>query len=217
MARAIAYVFGDTLICDDAETAKLVTFADSVHTRSVTLDGDIYDPTGTLSGGSAPNSSHILIQVQELLEIESKLRDAQTRLGALEKEEQKSRNMRNSWRDLARDLEIKEHGLKLLEEQVGGSNASLVSTPSVLENLVQVLICSFLFPYRTQVKSRKSKSRSRTCVSPSRLPKRSKRMLKMTARSSNAIWTNSRTTRMVRLKSSKYVISGFPPSRIDSC
>ena len=129
MAKAIAYVFGDTLICDDAETAKLVTFADTVLTRSVTLDGDIYDPTGTLSGGSAPNSSRILIQVQELLEIENKLRDAQMRLSRLEKEEEKSRNMRTSWRNLARELEIKEHELKLLQEQVEGSNAALVSKP----------------------------------------------------------------------------------------
>ena len=127
MAKAIAYVFGDTLICDNAETAKLVTFADTVLTRSVTLDGDIYDPTGTLSGGSAPNSTRILVQVQELLEIENKLRDAQTRLSALDKEEEKSRNMRNSWKNLARELEIKEHELKLLEEQVEGSNAALVS------------------------------------------------------------------------------------------
>ena len=83
--------------------------------------------SGTLSGGSAPNSSRILIQVQELLEIENKLRDAQTRLSTLEKEEEKSRNMRNSWKTLVRELEIKEHELKLLEEQVEGSNAALVS------------------------------------------------------------------------------------------
>ena len=129
MAKAIAYVFGDTLICDNAETAKLVTFADAVLTRSVTLEGDVYDPAGTLSGGSAPNSTRILIQVQELLKIEDKLRDAQTHLSTLEKEEEKSRNIRTSWRNLARELEIKEHELKLLEEQVGGSNAALVSTP----------------------------------------------------------------------------------------
>ena len=127
MAKAIAYVFGDTLICDNAETAKLVTFSDAVFTRSVTLDGDVYDPSGTLSGGSAPNSTRILVQVQELLEIENKLRDAQSRLSTLEKEEEKSRNMRNSWKNLVRELEIKEHELKLLEEQVEGSNAALVS------------------------------------------------------------------------------------------
>ena len=127
MAKAIAYVFSDTLICDNAETAKLVTFSDAVLTRSVTLDGDVYDPSGTLSGGSAPNSTRILVQVQELLEIENKLRDAQTRLSTLEKEEEKSRDVRNSWKSLARELEIKEHELKLLEEQVEGSNAALVS------------------------------------------------------------------------------------------
>ena len=127
MAKAIVYVFGDTLICDNAETANLVSFLDSVLTRSVTLDGDLYDPSGTLSRGSALNSTRILVQVQELLEIENKLRDAQTRLGTLEKEEEKSRNMRNSWNSLARELEIKEHELKLLEEQVEGSNAALVS------------------------------------------------------------------------------------------
>ena len=61
--------------------------SDAVLTRSVTLDGDVYDPSGTLDGGSVPNS--ILVQVQELLEIEIKLRDAQTRLSTLEKEEEK--------------------------------------------------------------------------------------------------------------------------------
>ena len=35
--------------------------------------------------------------------------------------------MRNSWKNLVRELEIKEHELKLLEEQVEGSNAALVS------------------------------------------------------------------------------------------
>ncbi|KAF8147393.1 nuclear condensin complex protein [Crassisporium funariophilum] len=145
VAKAVAYIFSDTLICDDAETAKRVTFAPDVGVRSVTLEGDIYDPSGTLSGGAAPSSSRVLIQVQELLEIEGKLQDAQRRLGALEKEEEKSRNMRNAWRNLARDLEMKQHELKLLEQQVDGSNASLnasevekvKSTIEELRNAVQ--------------------------------------------------------------------------------
>ena len=46
MAKAIAYVFSDTLICDDAESAKRVTFHREVGVRSVTLQGDVYDPSG---------------------------------------------------------------------------------------------------------------------------------------------------------------------------
>jgi structural maintenance of chromosome 2 len=129
--KAITYIFTDTLICDDAETAKKVTFARDVGVRSVTLDGDVYDPSGTLSGGAAPSSTKVLIQVQELLEVESRLREAQNRLQGLGQAEEKARGARERWRGLVRDLEIKQHELKLLQEQVEGSNASLVSICSI--------------------------------------------------------------------------------------
>ena len=91
----MSYVFGDTFICDDAATAKLVTFSAEVGgAKSVTFDGDVYDPSGTLSGGSTPSSSGILIKVQELMDMERKLREAQGKLSALEQEEAKSRRTR---------------------------------------------------------------------------------------------------------------------------
>ncbi|PPQ99377.1 hypothetical protein CVT24_009207 [Panaeolus cyanescens] len=123
--KAIAYIFSDTLICDDADTAKRVTFAKDVYVRSVTIEGDVYDPSGTLSGGSAPNSSKILIQVQELLAIETHYNEACQRLAEVEHEDKATQNMRNTWRNLARDFDIKTHELKLLQQQVEGSNASL--------------------------------------------------------------------------------------------
>lgn len=127
VANAMTFVFGNTLICDDAESAKLVTFSPQVGgVRSVTLDGDIYDPSGTLSGGSAPSSSGVLVKVQELLEAERKLGEARGRLEMLEREEERGRVEREKWKKLARELEIKEHEMHLLEEQVGGSNATRV-------------------------------------------------------------------------------------------
>ena len=127
VAKAIAYVFSDTLICDDAESAKRVTFNRDVGVRSVTLEGDVYDPSGTLSGGSAPSGSGVLIQVQELLEAESRLNEARKRLQTLEVEEGRSRKDREDWKALKRDLEMKEHELRLLEGQIEGSNAARVS------------------------------------------------------------------------------------------
>jgi structural maintenance of chromosome 2 len=124
----MAFVFSDTLICDDAESAKLVTFSREVGVRSVTLDGDVYDPSGMLSGGSAPSGSGVLVKVQELLEVEGRLREAKKTLEDLEKEEQKGRKGREEWKKLVRELEIKEHEMKLLEEQVEGSNAMRVNS-----------------------------------------------------------------------------------------
>ncbi|GLB42839.1 putative condensin complex subunit SMC2 [Lyophyllum shimeji] len=126
VANAIAYVFSDNLICADAESAKHVTFSRDVGVRSVTLAGDVYDPSGTLSGGSAPSGSGILIRVQELMEIWGKLQAARGRLEALEREEEKGRKVREEWRGLKRDLEMREHEAKLMEQQVQGSNAARV-------------------------------------------------------------------------------------------
>ncbi|KZT64707.1 hypothetical protein DAEQUDRAFT_599662 [Daedalea quercina L-15889] len=127
VANAMAFVFGNTLICDDAESAKLVTFSREIGgVRSVTLDGDVYDPSGTLSGGSAPSGNGTLIKVQELLEVEGKLGEARGRLQVLEQQEQRDRAGRERWRGLVRELEIKEHEMRLLEEQLSGSNAARI-------------------------------------------------------------------------------------------
>lgn len=123
----MSFVFGGTFICEDAQTAKMITFSADVGVKSVTLDGDVYDPSGTLSGGSAPNGSGILIKVQELLEAEFNLQDARSKLSHLEQEEERTRNVRDKWRSMSRELSVKEHELKLLQEQVSGSNASRVS------------------------------------------------------------------------------------------
>ncbi|KAG5645320.1 hypothetical protein DXG03_006509 [Asterophora parasitica] len=128
VANAIAYVFGDSLICEDAESAKRVTFSKDVGVRCVTLAGDVYDPSGTLSGGSAPSGSGTLIRAQELMEIYKKLTAARQRLEVLEREEHENKRVREEWRALARELEMKEHEAHLMEQQVQGSNASRIGT-----------------------------------------------------------------------------------------
>ena len=126
VAEAIAFVFSDTLICDDAASAQAVTFAREVGVRSVTLDGDVYEPGGTMSGGAAPSGSGVLMRAQELRAAEERVVGAQRSLDALEREEVAGRAMREAWRARAREIEVKEHELRLLEEQVGSSNAARV-------------------------------------------------------------------------------------------
>ena len=126
----MTFVFGDTLICDDAESAKAVTFHPQVGLRSVTIQGDVYDPSGTISGGSAPSSSGLLVKVQALKRAEAALQEAKDELGRLEHEEQSGKAARDAWTKAKRDLEMKQHEVKLLEEQVTGSNAAMARTCS---------------------------------------------------------------------------------------
>ena len=53
LAPALQHVFGTTYICDTAETARALCFDKRCAARCVTLDGDVYDPNGTMEGGSA--------------------------------------------------------------------------------------------------------------------------------------------------------------------
>lgn len=124
VARAMAYVSGDTIICADAESAHAVTFGAKV--RSVTPNGDVYDPSWTLSGGAPPSGSGMFLRVQELLDAEKACDQARARLAELERGEEAGRDRRDRWKMFSRDVEMKEHELKLLDEQIGGSNAARV-------------------------------------------------------------------------------------------
>jgi len=114
---AMKYVFGNHLLCDSSETAKKVTFHPNVRCKSVTKDGDVYDPAGTITGGSAPKGGNVLMKLQEL--------------ASLEKEVQKQRSVyENARQQLAisgqadaveRELQCKEHELALVEERISRS------------------------------------------------------------------------------------------------
>lgn len=130
VAAAMAYVFGDMLICADKEAAQKVTFNKAVGVKSVTLEGDVYDPSGTLSGGAAPSSSGILQKVQELNALEREIGTCQRELSQINKELSQAKATIDAYRKAKRELDLKEHGVSLLEQRVQNSNAAKVSLSS---------------------------------------------------------------------------------------
>ena len=59
-----------------------VTFHEKVKTRSVTLEGDVFDPSGTLSGGARSQAAGVLQKLQELAQARDLLLQAETAVGA---------------------------------------------------------------------------------------------------------------------------------------
>jgi len=121
------YVFGSTFVCADAETAKLVTFNPAVKMRCVTVEGDVYDPSGTLSGGSSPSSSGILIQMQKLNDIMRRLEACKTELRTLVATMDSEGKKTEEARKLKQQLDLKEHEIKLSEDQINSNSASKVT------------------------------------------------------------------------------------------
>ncbi|KAJ4324035.1 Structural maintenance of chromosomes protein 2 [Neodidymelliopsis sp. IMI 364377] len=126
VTAAMEYVFGSTLVCEDAETAKRVTFDPAVRMRSVTFQGDTYDPAGTLSGGSAPQSSGVLVTMQKLNEITTELRSQEQRLQQLHATMAREKQRLDAARRTKQELDLKKHEIKLTEEQISGNSSSSI-------------------------------------------------------------------------------------------
>ncbi len=60
------YIFGKVIVCEDTETAKKLAFDPYVKMKTVTLDGDIYDPNGVLEGGYSQEIYGVLKKVKEI-------------------------------------------------------------------------------------------------------------------------------------------------------
>lgn len=126
VSAAIEYVFGNTLVCADAETAKRVTFDPNVRMRSITLEGDAYDPSGTLSGGSSPNSSGVLVTLQKLNNLTRQLQEAESSLKQLHVNMAQEKSKLDQARRIKQELDLKSHEIKLAEEQIGGNSSSSI-------------------------------------------------------------------------------------------
>lgn len=59
---------------------RQVTFDKQVMTRSVALAGDVFDPSGTLTGGARPKTSSILTKLGELFDCEQILQEKEREL-----------------------------------------------------------------------------------------------------------------------------------------
>lgn len=142
VSAAMEYVFGSTLVCEDAEAAKKVTFDPAVRMKSVTLEGDVYDPSGTLSGGSSPNSSGVLVILGKLNELNKELHRLESNLSDLQSSMAKEKKKMDSARKAKQELDLKTHEIKLTEEQIGGNSSSVVKSrmtqaPSTLANIIR--------------------------------------------------------------------------------
>ncbi|PSC74142.1 structural maintenance of chromosomes 2-1-like [Micractinium conductrix] len=127
LSAAMKYVFGGAFICKDSASAKKLAFAREVNTRCITLEGDDFNPGGTLTGGSRNRGASLLARIHELAQAEEQLQAAQAALARAQGALQATAAAAGQYKKLSQDLELKQHSLKLLEERMAGSEAAQLS------------------------------------------------------------------------------------------
>ncbi|KAK2653531.1 hypothetical protein Ddye_013387 [Dipteronia dyeriana] len=118
LKTAMEYVFGSTFVCKNTDVAKEVAFNRDTRTPSVTLDGDIFQPSGLLTGGSRRGGGDLLRQLHRLADAESNLLIHQKRLSEIELKISGLLPLQKKFTDLKAQLELKLYDLSLFQGRV---------------------------------------------------------------------------------------------------
>ncbi|CAI4061130.1 hypothetical protein SKDZ_06G0960 [Saccharomyces kudriavzevii ZP591] len=126
VTKAMEFIFGNSLICEDPETAKKITFHPKIRIRSITLQGDVYDPEGTLSGGSKNTSDSLLVDIQKYNQIQKKIGTLQADLNHVTEESQQQYATSQKTKTVQNDLSVSVHKLDLAKRNLEVNPASQI-------------------------------------------------------------------------------------------
>jgi structural maintenance of chromosome 2 len=124
VTKAMEFIFGTRFICEDAETAKKVTFHPQIRARSVTLQGDVYDPEGTLSGGSRKSSGSVLVNIQQYNNVNNQLNQLHEELRSIQRDLDQQAELSHHTKSIQNELNLTTHQIQLAEKNLRTNNAS---------------------------------------------------------------------------------------------
>ncbi|KAN0047727.1 hypothetical protein ACTA71_002112 [Dictyostelium dimigraforme] len=114
---AMNFVFGSTFIATDKKYAEKTAFDTSIKVRTISLEGDEYNPAGSLTGGSGPSSGSILTKIQRLNENNRRLRENQAQLEQINFELAQLKSVTDRFKQLEQQLNIKQHAASLIKQR----------------------------------------------------------------------------------------------------
>ena len=117
------YVFGRAFVCQTQETAKKVAFDKNVLLNCVTVEGDLLNPTGLLTGGSRGSGQSVLKKLKALSEAEARVDALRKDIETCDEDIAKAKIERKKYTELETKLDQSEHKLTLLKEKNSESEA----------------------------------------------------------------------------------------------
>lgn len=119
--KAIEYVFGNVIVCDTAAVAQSITFNKTIAAKTVTLDGDVYEAGGTMSGGSKNNMGQLLSSLTELATASDAVAKLKIELKSLEATLLKLENASSGVKEMESAVELKTEALKMLKDKLSAT------------------------------------------------------------------------------------------------
>jgi structural maintenance of chromosome 2 len=121
---AVEYVFGSSIVVDGMKAANQI--CDATKTRTVTLEGDVYDPSGTISGGSSSQLGTTLSKLTELSDTMKKLQIQKPELDNVLKKIDTLKAASVSYDKLNAKLEVTQVELDAAEKHLSQTNFGML-------------------------------------------------------------------------------------------
>lgn len=124
--KAMEYVLGTTFVCETKEAASAVAFDKRLGFRAVTIEGDVYEPFGTLSGGSTASTAGLLAKLSQARVLQRNIGELEAKLAHVSEEIEKFEEIRRHCSTSEKELQSKERELDVLKRRFGLSRAGQI-------------------------------------------------------------------------------------------
>ncbi|KAK8816643.1 hypothetical protein WA577_002022 [Blastocystis sp. JDR] len=119
-------VVKDSKTGESLEVARKVTFNPAIRARTVTVEGDVFEPSGIVEGGSRGRSAPVLSLLAKANRVRGELDAKERELDASWRELSEMRKRTEKYRSVKSALELALHNLEVLEKAEGVAEVALV-------------------------------------------------------------------------------------------
>ena len=135
--QIVLNLLGRTVIVEDMDTAIALARKNSYGFRIVTLDGDLINPSGAISGGSnVQKTNNIFGRTREISILEKELKDLQSKIEKVEKEKS---DYENSIKDILLEVENYEKELQEFEIVYATEKQKVISKEEAIAKIETTL------------------------------------------------------------------------------
>ena len=119
-------VVKDSKTGESLEVARKVTFNPAIRARTVTVEGDVFEPSGIVEGGSRRGGAPVLSLLAKANKVRGELDAKERELDASSRELSEMRKRTEKYRSAKSALELALHNLEVLEKAEGVAEVALV-------------------------------------------------------------------------------------------
>ena len=105
--NSVGFVFGNFFVCENKEIAEKIAYDSRFRKVAVTIEGDVYNPNGTMSGGEANNKPSSLAEYHRYQDQEKNMQKVQKKLSETVKKMDEIGRQKDLMMALQNDLDIK--------------------------------------------------------------------------------------------------------------